>query len=87
MFKGNPRPAKVAGQVFRCGSRTGLLLGEGTSATLRARWGRIVCGIEGLPLAKQLVPVYALGQTLNVGIRDTTRYEVLAPPIDHLNDA
>ena len=47
---------------------TGLLLGEGTSASRRSRWGRIVCGIEGLPLAKQLVPVYALGQTLNVGI-------------------
>jgi hypothetical protein len=77
----------VIWRTLQLGASWDLLLGERTSASRLARWGRIVCGIEVLPLAKQLVTVYALGQAPDVGVRDTTRHKVLAPPIDHLDDA
>jgi hypothetical protein len=38
-------------------------------------------------LAKQLVAVYAFSQAIKVCILDATLRKVLAPPIDHLNDA
>ena len=55
-------------------------------AARSARWSRIDCGIKSLPLAKQVVPIDALGQALKAGICNTTIREVLAPPADHLDD-
>lgn len=77
---------RVAGDA---GSGTGSLprlFGEGAPTPRRSRRGRIVCGVERLPLAKQRVAVHALGQALDVGGRDAASREVLAPPVNHLDD-
>ncbi len=62
-----------------------MLFGKGAPTPGRSRWTGIVCGLEGLPLAKQWGTVDALSQTLKVSLRDATRPEVLAPPVDHLD--
>jgi len=63
------------------------LPGEGIATPRRLRTGRIVRGIETLPLGKQGIAVYALGQALDVGIRHAAGREVLAPAVNHLDDA
>jgi hypothetical protein len=58
----------VAWQTFVAAGHISLLLGEGAPTPWRSRRRRIVCRIEGLPLLKQGVTIYALGQALEVGI-------------------
>src|SRR5450631_1705314 len=62
------------------------LFGKRAAALWRSR-PRIVCGVERPSLALERIAVDALGQALEIRIRDAARSEVLPPSADGPRDA
>src|ERR1700736_5414152 len=67
-------------------SREEALSGKGASAFRRSR-RCIVRGVEHSSLAPERVAVDALGQALEIRVRDAARSEVLSPSVNRPDDA